>query len=328
MGCWNETCALSNLPITVGDRVRFLILLNTGAAGKSYYYNDNYIPLCLPISGEYDDYGAVENIEVDEMTALLLQSQKFYIVDEDDKEIKDEKIESLSSTLKHWGCSNISFVAMNSILNLKEYDFTTIEEFVRDVSRDTVFYEYGGKYYLLQLIMYHESLYDTLVSNFQVRVPYDKKENLYELWCKKIKKYYEGRKEYMVLRKIPEDDLSKEQLSKLIHYEFQEPVFKTSQYGYNFVKWYEKYISDEDFDKFVKLLVDYIMFSYCLSYGRNGYYAVSGLGSQGQERKIQMLIAEWILEYCRSLEDEREHYDDEDDDCDPNEETVFWWDEK
>lgn len=328
MGCWNETCALSNLPIIVGDRVKFLVLLNIGVAGKTYYYNDNYIPLCLPMSGEYDDYGAIENIEADEMTATFLSSQKFYMVDRSDKEIKDEKIDSFSKTLKHWGCSNISYVAMNSVLNLKEYDFVSIEEFIRDVSQDGMYFEHGGKYYLLQLAMYHESLYDTLVSNFQVRVPYEKKENIYTLWYNKIKKYYDGRKEYMELRKIPEDDLSKEQLSKLIHYEFEEPVFKTSQYSYNFLKRYEKYISDENMEDYIKLLTDYIMFTYCLSYGRNGFYAASGLGSQGQERKIQMLISEWVLEYCRSLEDQREVYDDDDDDYDPDEETIYWWDER
>lgn len=328
MGCWNETCALSNLPIVVGERIKFLILLMTGTAGRSYYYNDTYIPLCLPMSGTYDDYGSAKDIKVDDITLEYLKNQKFYIIDKNERDIKEEKIEGVTNVIRNFGCSSMTFVALNSLLNFEKYEFTDIKTFVDDVSRDELFFEYGGKYYQLQIIMYHENLYDTLVSNFEVRVPYEQKKNLRSLWIEKLNKYYKGIKEYIELKKLPEESLTKKQLSDLIHYEFAEPVFRTARYGYNFFKWYDNFITDDEaLNSFISHMVDYIIFTYTLSYGRNGFYCVSGLGSQGDERKVQTIIAEWILEYCRNLENEREHYDDEDDNCDPDEETVYWWDE-
>lgn len=324
MGCWNETCSLSNLPILLGEKVKFVILLNMGAVGKSYYYNDSYIPLCLPISGEYNEYGSIENIKIDSHTLAVLQNQKFYTIDKHEEEISDEKIEKFNKTLKHYGCSTVSYVDMNSILNFKDYEFTTIEEFVDDVSQDSIFFKYNDKYYLLQLTMYHENLYDTLVDTFSKRIPYKQINNLRVLWENKIKRYNDDKKEYYELKKIPEDDLTEKQLSKMIHYEFEEPVFRTSQYGYNFVKEYEKVLLDKENTEYISLLVDYILFTYSLSFGRNGYYVVSGLGSQMEERKVQMIIATWILEYCKNKEKEYEKNHDNDENNDPNEETVWW----
>lgn len=56
MGSWNETCMITNLPITYGDRVKFFLLKSKGT--KS-------VPLFYPISGLYDDYGGIEFIDQD-----------------------------------------------------------------------------------------------------------------------------------------------------------------------------------------------------------------------------------------------------------------------
>lgn len=80
MGCWNETCAVSKMTIYAGEPVRFLPivqnpyhfqkqggfpngespLLMKGASGV--YISDLWVPLCLPIRGEYNDYGTIENV--------------------------------------------------------------------------------------------------------------------------------------------------------------------------------------------------------------------------------------------------------------------------
>lgn len=61
MGCWNKTCAVSNLHITAGQRVVIFML---GKQPKQYdfCYVNSYYDLCLlPFYGEYNDYGAAEN---------------------------------------------------------------------------------------------------------------------------------------------------------------------------------------------------------------------------------------------------------------------------
>lgn len=64
MGCWNETCALSNLPIVPGDKVVWM-LLSPGYGGDVHrvYYNDQYFVRTVPIYGTYSDYGEVELID-------------------------------------------------------------------------------------------------------------------------------------------------------------------------------------------------------------------------------------------------------------------------
>jgi len=63
MGCWNHTCAVSNLHITAGqDVVVFLLVKNHKTDDTSFCYgNALYNPVPLPFYGKYDDYGGVED---------------------------------------------------------------------------------------------------------------------------------------------------------------------------------------------------------------------------------------------------------------------------
>jgi len=62
MGCWNHTCAVSNLHITAGEEVVvFLLLKNHNTDDGSFCYgNALYDVMPLPFYGKYDDYGGVE----------------------------------------------------------------------------------------------------------------------------------------------------------------------------------------------------------------------------------------------------------------------------
>lgn len=63
MGSWNETCGLSNLPITPGDEVVFLLLTKNpydDHIGRSgCYHTDFFFVRSIPLYGAYDDYGRV-----------------------------------------------------------------------------------------------------------------------------------------------------------------------------------------------------------------------------------------------------------------------------
>ncbi len=64
MGCWNHTCAVTNLPIHWQEEVE-VILLRSGSFGRedtSYCRPDSiWSPIPLTFSGTYNDYGSVEN---------------------------------------------------------------------------------------------------------------------------------------------------------------------------------------------------------------------------------------------------------------------------
>jgi len=69
MGSYNVACSVSNISIRSGDPVAFIPLevakypYKIGDGNHTLIYsNCFYAPATLPIFGEYDDYGGVENI--------------------------------------------------------------------------------------------------------------------------------------------------------------------------------------------------------------------------------------------------------------------------
>lgn len=64
MGCWNETCMVSNLPILDGDKVVMILLIPSHSFidGTGYTNKDLFKPCSMPIFGDYDNYGSVTNI--------------------------------------------------------------------------------------------------------------------------------------------------------------------------------------------------------------------------------------------------------------------------
>src|SRR5579864_3769003 len=86
MGCWNETCGLTQMPICGGDPVRlFLIVENAYPRGSRdvciSYGSELWRPFGLPLKGTYDEYGRLENIEEDCMSDFLLESLREMVVE-------------------------------------------------------------------------------------------------------------------------------------------------------------------------------------------------------------------------------------------------------
>lgn len=63
MGCWNKTCALSNLPIFYGERTYVFVLEESSSFERSRAVYPNYLydPILLPFESTYNDYGAGED---------------------------------------------------------------------------------------------------------------------------------------------------------------------------------------------------------------------------------------------------------------------------
>lgn len=68
MGCWNETDFLTGLPVFAGDPVRLLFIAQA-PDGK-------WLPASLPFTGEYDDYGGIENAVKDGAALDVLASAR------------------------------------------------------------------------------------------------------------------------------------------------------------------------------------------------------------------------------------------------------------
>jgi len=88
MGCWNETCGLTQMPICAGDPVRMFLIVehsyprHLGARDVCISYSTElWKPFGLPLKGTYDEYGRIENIEEDCMSDFLLESIKEMVVE-------------------------------------------------------------------------------------------------------------------------------------------------------------------------------------------------------------------------------------------------------
>lgn len=80
MGCWCETCGVTQLPINAGDKVRVFVMtseegyfFSKGGAGGggTCYSTDRWSPIGPPVQGEYDDYGGVEKIVNDDNAKMV-----------------------------------------------------------------------------------------------------------------------------------------------------------------------------------------------------------------------------------------------------------------
>lgn len=63
MGCWNATCAITNLPILAYEHIRVMFLVKgktLGVPGSIHYATDLYNILPFFVTGQYNDYGAIE----------------------------------------------------------------------------------------------------------------------------------------------------------------------------------------------------------------------------------------------------------------------------
>lgn len=86
MGCWNETCGITQMPIEGGDPVRlFLLVQDSHPRSKEdclmHYSTAMWRPFGLPLKGTYDEYGRIENIEEDVLSDYLLESLKEMVVE-------------------------------------------------------------------------------------------------------------------------------------------------------------------------------------------------------------------------------------------------------
>lgn len=72
MGCWNESCALSHLPIMAGEEIYAFLLLECPFEKQYSYSTGTYSPIAV-VHGEYDDYGGIENIRDENILKPVIQ---------------------------------------------------------------------------------------------------------------------------------------------------------------------------------------------------------------------------------------------------------------
>ena len=272
MGCWNETCMLSHLPIMLNDPIKTIILVkrNENPCSENVYIDDGYTPLTFPFDATYNEYGGIENPVIPEYSLRHIQSAEL---------LSEDKT---------------------------PYEFTSVEQLVDDINQYAIYIKTIFGLRKLECVYIHKSLYDTLVEKISTRKPFQKTESISDL----LLKDYNRAKEKWLDVINSDNPLSPENwiTVNFIESVFENSnifSFIKNMVSHNLVK-------ANEVDDFINNLLNYRLFTYTLSEGRIGYITRCGTGDQCRSIFTQKIIAEFILKEAeRKTEDDDPVYDDE-----------------
>lgn len=144
MGCWNETDALTQLPILVGAPVKLLVLLGAyDEGGRICSCEDGMEVQFLPISGTYDEYGRIENIKQDWNTKAVLAYCN--------KKIAEDS----------WSLSGRGHQMKKYDENICTFSYKNIDNLLSAIERGYVAGKgFDGKWRIVTPIMIHDEIYN------------------------------------------------------------------------------------------------------------------------------------------------------------------------
>lgn len=294
MGSWNQTCAITDLPIRSGEEVAVFFLLNNrfNERANHCYWNTYYNLLPFHFYGKYDDYGGVQNCHGD---------FKDYLIDS----IRDKLVEMPLGPNKYHDVE-ISREKLNDT-TIFEYD----HEHRLNVYGDCFELEKDpNASRLLTHIQIKKSVLDQMLKTFRVSV-YRKKNGYQD----KMFSY-----EMMVQADLEDITLSKVEQGRGYISRMKEvlPDKEEDEYTYGFllsnnsddflywcrrrffleqhIIYHEKYIYDhvhtqEDLEKYIRHVLISEMIIYMFQGARKPLIKPVGSGSQSDTVYMQKLFA-------------------------------------
>lgn len=145
MGCWNETCAVSNMHITAGQEVALFVI-------EQARYSDYgpYNPCLLPMYGEYDDYGGADNITGLGVGHIMQALQKTLV------EMEQGENQYHDVPVKREG-----------------FD---VEMFMNATHEGRLFTKYGEKKLQVHRVMIHKTMFNMILNEWQRETYYYNEE--------------------------------------------------------------------------------------------------------------------------------------------------------
>lgn len=284
MGCWNQTCFVTRVPITAGEKIKLFILQGHGYSYSDgttlplystigdCYNTERWYPVGGPITAKYDDYGWAEDFVED-----------------------------------------ASYKVMEAYL--KEQHKMTFEEYSEKTHREPKFHTKGlvfhggegkdGKHVMVTVIhpysycMVPESIYNSIVKNFGKMV---------DTWSRyeddKVEKTHRVRKEAQLRdilkrRKVESDStklFAEEKVRDAIRRIMDmEKVFNHAAENVLQGPLLDAATGEDEFKK----MLDYMLFSHALSDLRTEWAPQCGQGSQSDEFELHMIRNKAANAYCR-----------------------------
>lgn len=332
MGCWNGTCMVSNLPIIHGERIKLVFLHsmysnNTNMLGKSGFCNINDLltPAFLPISGEYNDYGNIENIDID---------WNYKIIEDYLKKQLGDKILVDGKEKTNWDLTDvIKGIERGSFSYFKESDKDKLQRSLAATYEDR--YEKKGetvpsdildilnnntpdkkRKLNLSFVMIREDIWNHIVKNFEGDL-YDFSENNvgYTTADKLLKNEYDATVNNLKELQTIKDDktLSDEEISiNMLKFEMKNSynIFKP-QYSSD-----SKYLSKEEYSKYLinnidntdiyKQWMEISKIHIYLNEIRKAWLIQAGAGSQDANWNSYKLLSDFVSKLCDDKENEED----------------------
>ena len=147
MGCWNETCMVSHLPIFENDKVAMMLIIprfsDDGPVSITAEYDDAWMQLGFPFIGKYDEYGGIKNVEKNRMNKQFFKN-----------------------------CVNLYYVD-DAKQGLREYKFESSEQFCADIVNGELYVKgEDDEFAQIEYGLIHHDLYVDLILEIGSRIPY------------------------------------------------------------------------------------------------------------------------------------------------------------
>jgi len=269
MGCWNETCYISKLPILLGEEVVLILLrereyIYDKRPYTSYAY-EKYVPFGLPIFGKYNEYGNIEDVT------------------------------NASDVLEYLRCIDVVNYEGNT-LDTKSLTKETLTEFTEKIYTEGEYFLKNelGKNIPLYGMMIKKELYNRILNHFKNRKCLSKNETYEEHIREKIKEFDEIPKKYAHIT----DEITRENLQNFAINSIEATSILIPDKPFDITSFLKNKIFKDKDEKAIDYLIDIVVFSYCLKALRMGYYCISGAGSQSEEMLIHKEVAKFVLEQC------------------------------
>ena len=291
MGCWNHTCAITNLPVMYNDPVYVILLLKQEDDDSLCYPTAFWRPLPFYFEGKYNDYGAVEKCH-GPMLDDIIQAFKNCL---HEMEVGENEYHDIPVKRDNFTIETLFNADHENRLNI-DYKFSTPSQVKHIVIRKNVFEKLISQF---PLEYYDDEL------NKRVSQTYDERlELVISELLKKLKKYDEqflaslpqnitieemsilgtGGYKQMSAESIVDKVVSKYLDSDLIRY---TPMFGVKKL---LVDLYYK----GDIDK-IKLVMEQLtklsILSFFMSCSRKVWSPQSGAGSQDSDTFSQVLLS-------------------------------------
>lgn len=158
MGCWNQTCGLSQIHIRAGEKV-IVFPVAEGKQSNLCYTTPFWAPFVVPFYSEYNDYGGGENSSGIGLELILDYLRKNAVeVEQGPNEYHDCPVERANiDEDKFWDAIHEQ--------RLKIYDWGKREAQVGFVMVKESIYEHLAANFKLESYLYEESRYDKFTFN-------------------------------------------------------------------------------------------------------------------------------------------------------------------